>query len=229
MAENALVSCLCVTRNRVPLLRRAVACFRKQLYEPRELIIASQANDLATRGYVESLRDPAIFYLPIEPGTTLGASRNSTIAHCKGHYIAQWDDDDYYSPARLSMQINAIRISGLPACVLSRVLMHDGQTGLAYLSGWRIWEGSLVAEKSAMPAYPPLPKAEDSRLLDQILAERKLTFIERPDLYIYTYHGSNTWERSHWDDLLLGALPLADENLRDIQTALTLGSKSEAR
>ena len=55
-----LVSCLCVTRGRVALLRRSVACFLSQTYTPCELVIVYGADDLATRDFVGTLNSPWI-------------------------------------------------------------------------------------------------------------------------------------------------------------------------
>lgn len=56
-----------------------------------------------------------------------------------------------------------------------------------------------MAESSAMPRYPDLRKGEDTVAIHQMISETKLVGIDRPQLYIYTYHGANTWERSHWE------------------------------
>ena len=55
-----LISCLCVTRNRVAMLRRAVNCFLDQIYSPRELVVLYESDDSATRDYLANLHEAQI-------------------------------------------------------------------------------------------------------------------------------------------------------------------------
>jgi len=228
MPENPLVSCLCITRNRVPMLERAVACFQAQTYHPRELVIQYETNDLATHAYVESLRDPMIRHAGMPPGATLGARRNMAIADARGHYIILWDDDDWYAPTRLAVQIDVLQKSPFPACVLSTITMYDAQTGQAFLSQKRTWEGTLAIEKAALPSFAELPRGEDKNVIETLYLGRKLAFIERPELYIYTFHGANTWDRAHWQELLHGARALSPEATQEIRAKLALPTPSPA-
>ena len=201
MVDERLVTCLCVTRNRVGMLRRAVSCFLTQSYPNRELLVVYEADDPATRDYLSALTQPAIrsVEVGVSPKLSLGALRNISIQSSRGHFVAQWDDDDWYGPTRLADQIDAIRQSGLQGCVLSRWLMYDMLTATAYISGTRAWEGSIVAERSALPLFPPLSKGEDTVVITQMIADGKLVALNRPQLYIYTVHGENTWDRTHWE------------------------------
>lgn len=222
-ANERLVSCVCVTRNRVGMLRRAISCFLNQSYPARELVIVYEADDPATRDCLAALNQPAIRPLEVatSPKLSLGALRNLSIQFSRGHYVAQWDDDDWYGPTRLAEQIGAIRQSGRVGCVLSRWLMYDVLTRTAYLSGRRAWEGSIVAERGAIPAYPDLAKGEDTVVIEQMIAENKLVALDRPQDYVYTVHGTNTWERSHWErNLLPYSQPLTPEDQDRVRSLL---------
>lgn len=199
--EDALVSCICVTRNRVALLKRAVHSFLQQTYSPCELIIQYEADDIATRSYVRTLDDPRIVPVEVQalPRLSLGSRRNIALRDARGKYMAQWDDDDWSAPTRLAEQIEAIRVSGRPGCVLLRCVLFDTQLQQASLSASRFWEFSLVAERSAVPACPELGKGEDTPVVLQMLNAYQLAGVDRPALYVYVYHGSNTWDREHWD------------------------------
>jgi hypothetical protein len=53
-------------------------------------------------------------------------------------------------------------------------------------------------------------------VIARLLDEEKLVALDRPGLYIYTYHGGNTWTRAHFRKRILKdaeALP-KDESLR---------------
>lgn len=213
MAEGALVSCLCVTRNRVALLRRAVQCFRQQTYAPRELLIVYESDDPATRAFVRHLDDSDIRVVEVaaQPRQSLGALRNLAVREARGDFIAQWDDDDWYAPERLQMQMQALAEQQRPACVLLRWLMYDELLHQAWLSQIRPWEGSLLARRDAMPDYADLSKGEDKPALERMLKSSLLVGLDRPELYVYVYHGANTWERAHWDEkMLVGAQRLTD-------------------
>lgn len=221
--ENDLVSCLCVTRGRVPMLRRAVACFLDQTYAPRELVVVYESDDAATRDFLATLNEPAIRALevPVQPKLPLGSLRNLSLAAARGRYVAQWDDDDWHGPARLAAQIAAVRESGKDGCVLIRWLMYDETRGMAYLSHLRAWEGSLVALRDAIPPYPEHAKGEDTPVVAAMLNENRLTGLDRPRLYIYVYHGSNTWEREHWETRLAPfAQPLTAEQAELVRQRL---------
>ena len=204
-AGAPLVSCLCVTQGRVLLLQRAVACFRKQTYAPRELVVLCQDDDQATLDYVATLSDSNIraIKVPCSPRLNIGQLRNRSIDEARGHYIAIWDDDDWYDKTRLSEQIRAIQQTGRSGCVLSSLVLYDEQTQSAFLSHQRSWEGSLVAERAVMPAFKDIARGEDTPVVVSLLKDNRLTALERPELYIYVFHGNNTWGPAHWNSNLL--------------------------
>lgn len=223
MDVDPLVSCLCVTRGRVSLLRRAVRCFFAQTYEPRELVVVFESDDAETRTFLELLDSPQVFAVevPVHPKLTLGALRNIALRSGSGTYIAQWDDDDWYAPSRLEEQMRALRSLKRAGCVLLRWTIFDHLTQRAYVSGKRAWEGSLVSERDSVPRYSDLPKSEDTPVLAQMLGEGKLVRLDRPELYIYTYHGHNTWDRAHWDEHIVPyATPIGYRNAVWIRNAL---------
>lgn len=223
MQDNDLVSCLCVTRDRVPMLRRAIACFLSQTYVPRELVIVYESDDSATRDFLAALHEPTIraVEVPAHPKLPLGRLRNLSLEAARGRYVAQWDDDDWYGPQRLAAQIAAVRDSGKDGCVLIRWLMYDEATGTAYLSHLRAWEGSLVAVRNAIPPYPEQAKGEDTPVVTAMLNEGRLTGLDRPRLYVYVYHGTNTWEREHWETRLASfSQPLSVEQAEFVRQRL---------
>lgn len=112
----------------------------------------------------------------------LGASCTLSLEGARGRYVAQRDDDDWYAPTRLVEQMKSIRESGLAGCVLSRWTIHDASTQRSYISGPRSWEGSIVAERAALPAYLPAGRGEDTPVIAAMMERNQLTLIERPEL-----------------------------------------------
>ena len=205
MSEGDLVSCLCVTRNRVAMLQRAVQCFRAQTYAPRELLIVYEDDDAATRAYVRQIPDTDVRAIEVQaqPKQTLGALRNLAVREARGSFIAQWDDDDWSAPERLTAQMQALQQRGKAGCVLLRWLMFDELTHAAWISYERPWEGSLLVRRDILPPYADLPKFEDTPVLGQLVQQGLLAGLIQPELYIYVYHGGNTWERQHWEERIV--------------------------
>jgi glycosyltransferase involved in cell wall biosynthesis len=221
--SEILVSCLTVTRQRVPQLARAVECFRKQTVASRELVIVYDADDRDSARYVEGLEDPQIRGIEVAKRPRLGWLRNIAVANAKGAFVAQWDDDDWSSPDRLQAQLQALRRSGKAACVLSRWTVFDASTGRAYLSYDRAWEGSLLARRDAITSYDgSLSRAEDTPVVNELVARDELVLLKRPDLYVYVFHGKNTWETDHFEDLLARSLALSERKSRSVAAQLAL-------
>ena len=207
--SQALVSCLTVTENRVPLLRRAVRCFQHQTLEPRELVVVHGADDQDTSGYVASLDDARIRAISAPPGSALGARRNFAADQARGEFIAVWDDDDWYAPERLSTQVQAMAQTGKAACFLSRLMLFDLKRQTLAISTQRAWDGSLVVRRSELPRYADeLTRGEDRPVRTALLEAKAATFVQRPELYVYTYHGANTCSAEHWQQLFANARPL---------------------
>jgi tetratricopeptide (TPR) repeat protein len=202
-ASRPEVSCLCVTRSRPDLLRRAIYCFDRQTVSPRQLVVVVEDDDLATldllRGF-EGRDDVRPVVVRRDPKMPLGELRNIAVQNATGEYVAQWDDDDFYHPERLAAQLSEIRRTGRRACVLRRwVIYKDGR---AVVSSYRHWEGSLMCRRADMPAYPPLHRGEDTPVIEQLEATGKIAALDRPELYVYAFHGGNTWHGPHWDAAL---------------------------
>lgn len=222
--ELPLISCLCVSKFRAPLLRRSLACFFDQTWPHRELVLVYQSDDADTAAIVASLKHDARVRpvcIDADDVPPLGTLRNRSVAEARGTFIAQWDDDDWHGPARLAMQLDAMRKHRAPACVLTRVTMYDALGRRSWASGDRTWECTLVAQRDAMPAFPDLQRGEDTPVVAALRDRRMLLGLEFPELYIYTFHGRNTWEFRHWEQYLIPhSTPLGETQLRDIEAVL---------
>jgi glycosyltransferase involved in cell wall biosynthesis len=160
------------------------------------------------------------------PRLTLGSLRNIARQAGTGKYVAQWDDDDWYSPERLAEQMRSIRETGKPGCLLARWTMYDCVTKRAYVSNVRPWEGSIVVERAALPPYPDLAKSEDTAVVGELIRHCQLTMLDRPELYVYVHHGMNTWDRRHWEQFR--SQPLGEEASALLTELLETNSHSAA-
>ncbi len=217
MAETyPLISCICVTRDRPALLRRALDCFLAQTYPRRELVILFEQDDAATRELLQRRpRDERIRLVCVErsPDKKLGHLRNHAIHQSSGDFVCQWDDDDWYHQDRLAHQYAALRDAGRQASILSRWMMFDATPGnpRAYISYPRLWEGSVLCRKELIQQrrYANVERGEDTPVVRALSEADALHVIaDAPHLYVYTVHGGNTWEREHFGDIFGRSMPL---------------------
>ena len=197
--RGLLVSCLMVTRGKLFPSRYAVECFQRQSYPNRELIVVLDDPESGLISYLETLNDDRIrlILLPKEK-RTLGALRNISIAHARGEYICQWDDDDLYDPDRIGIQLSALLASKTAACFLWRWTLWRPADRKLGISAARLWEGSMLAHKALVPDYPSIPRGEDTEMV-AVLREREcLLSLDAPDLYVYIRHGNNTFDQQHF-------------------------------
>ena len=221
-SREPVISCLAVTRNRVAMLEVAVECFRRQTFKRAELIIVHDYDDEATARYGDSIKSATIRVVQAPPGLKLGALRNLAVASARGRYIAQWDDDDWHAPNRLRLQLKRLKQTGKPACVLRRWTVYDAWTDRAFFAPPRTWEGSILAERAVLPAYDPsLARREDTPVVEALAARDQLALLDRPKLYVYVYHGSNTFDRPHWELIFRKGKQLSPEKTALIRSRLS--------
>ena len=207
ISDTPLISCLCVTRHKVPLLRRAIRCFQDQTYPNKELVIVYEDDDLPTAEFLGHIDDSKIVQIevPGSPKRPLGELRNLSVEKCNGEYFCQWDDDDWSHNSRLEFQMSVIGKSRMPACALIHWLVFDATENQAYLSHRRPWEGSLLCKKSLLGKdiqYKVCAKGEDTSVIQELFSMHLIFPVIMPKLYIYVYHGQNTWGYEHWRPIL---------------------------
>ncbi len=201
-----LVSCLMVTHDRPDLARRAVRCYARQDWENKELVVvddgkASYADMLAE--YEDRVK---IRYhrFPPDPERLLGAIRNLSLELAEGEFCAQWDDDEWYHPTRISAQMEVIA-DGYDGSVLKQTLMHLDTKEFVdhpYRTGlWRGTPGTILHRASGV-RYPNLRRNEDTRYLERIRKKLRIKVLTPSHLFIRCFHGRNTWGREHFTNRL---------------------------
>ncbi|TYP95023.1 Glycosyltransferase involved in cell wall bisynthesis [Fodinibius salinus] len=203
VSETPKVSCLTVTANRKQLMKRAVRCFRNQTHDNKELVIIDDGNqDLDD--ILAPLPSQEVTYVKLEnkPENTLGKLRNKSLEEANGDFLVQWDDDDWYHPKRIEIQVNKL-MEGYDACCLSGSLMHLDEEPymnhpyVGYLSNGI--PGSIMHRANADIRYPHTRRAEDTVYLNEWMERRYLQLSDDySHLFIRCYHGSNTWEKDHF-------------------------------
>lgn len=210
------------------MLKRAIDCFVAQLYQWKELIVVYESDDIAMVNFVATCTGPIYEYIHFVcvdavPKRTLGELRNIGIEKATGKYICQWDDDDWYHANRLAYQCNELLRNGKNGSVMTQWMVFDATNKNAYVSSRRIWEGSILCEKSVLQLMPyaSMQMGEDTDTIEYLTAKGYLHQIkEAPALYIYIYHGKNTWHFEHWDYIFQCSDRLPDEDAASIADIL---------
>jgi glycosyltransferase involved in cell wall biosynthesis len=222
-----LISCISVTRKKSKLLKRAISCFSAQSYPNKELIIIYEDDDLSTEQFLQSQlsADSSIrfFCVPSTPKMALGELRNLAIELAKGEFICQWDDDDWYHVNRLSIQYEQLRIKDCSGSIMTQWLVFDTLTTAAYISNVRLWEGSILCKKSILQLkpYEHKPIGEDTATIDFLAELNHICLLDKlPGLYIYVYHGHNTWHYEHWKGIFRCSTPLSQNDSQIISDIL---------
>ena len=193
-----LVSCLMVTRERLALAQRAIQCFRRQTYPNRELVVIDDDPSDELKHWIDALQDPQIRHVRLSGNKTLGELRQISMREARGEYVAVWDDDDIYHPERLQMQMLSISTLSVDACFLHRHLLWSPERRYLCISAYRLCEGTMVAKKEKLSAYQALDKGEDTLLCHELIKKSDIALCDGPGLYIYVFHGRNTWGTTHF-------------------------------
>ena len=216
-----LVSCLMCSR-RPDLATQSIDMFLCQTYKNKELIIMvdteEQKKDIDQYIYFD-LQGVLNINVHVTKHDVLGKIRNEGIELSKGEFICVWDDDDIYSPERISTQLEAIYHHNKPACTLSRTLLYFEKDKECFLSKIQPfgWEMTLLCEKKYMPKYSEIQLGEDTQLLIELGNRQQITIIEGTYLYCYVYHDENAYPKQHYVNNITQKI-----NLSNIKTFVNL-------
>lgn len=193
--EAPLVSCILPTFNRRAFLPLALRTFLAQDHARRELIIVDDGTDPVADLVPD---DPRIRYVRLERRHTIGAKRNLACQAASGDVIVHWDDDDWSSPRRLSLQAGALLEARADVCGLTRVYYHQPSSGRSwqyvYPEGQRPWvAGNSLCYTKAFWRRNPFPDinvGEDSRFLWSD-PSRRVRVLEDASVLVAFIHGAN--------------------------------------
>ncbi len=125
--SSPTVACICLTKDRPEMLKRAVAAFRAQAYEQKRLLI------LDTGAPGMSFDGDGIIhaYRPEWKGFTIGHLRNEAnylaIGLMDADILAHADDDDWQGPNRLTEQVALLQSGDFDAVGYSEMLFWDSR------------------------------------------------------------------------------------------------------
>ncbi|HSJ35606.1 MAG TPA: glycosyltransferase family A protein [Acidimicrobiia bacterium] len=144
MESLPLVSVIIPTRDRLPLLQRALESVFNQSYANLEIIVV---DDGSTDGTAETLaKDERIRLIRLEESVGGAAARNRGIAAAKGELIAFLDSDDEWLPEKIAAQVSLFQGDPDVGAVYCRHFDHDDETGVRSEARVRVYTGDIMPE-----------------------------------------------------------------------------------
>ncbi len=211
MTSLPWITCVCVSKNRPGFLKKAIAQFKMQTYQNKDLVVVHEGLDESWKETGLPNDWMKVINLPDGSPLSLGERRNLSIRNCRGKYFCLWDDDDWFHCRRLELQMEALMNSGRSASLLGRILLYDGTNHRAYLSSQRCWEGTLLCKTDLISptiCYNAIDRNEDNSLIVSLVNKDHVQLLSIPYLYIYNFHGNNTWHQAHFNLLFQAGYPL---------------------
>lgn len=213
MSAQPLVSALMVTRNRMRLARRSLDCLAAQSWPALELVVVDDGDEDYAPLLERYKRRMQVRYLRLrpQPEQRLGALRNIALDNARGEFCAQWDDDEWFHPERLAVQVGFLASHDVDAVELRYFLMHLNEPGFVERP-YRVdsrdgMPGSIVHRRSA-ERYPNLARSEDLAFERAFRRRGRLGCLEAGSshLIVRCHHGANTWQRGHFENRLRRSL-----------------------
>lgn len=203
--NDTLVSCLMVTANRAIHAQHAIVCFEKQTHANCELVIIDDGDEDYS-GLVEAspARDRIRYHRIVRDSRlTLGDLRNMAIEAADGEWLIQWDDDDWYHPRRIEVQLaTAIRLDAGASALKWTLVDVRGSEGenLRFRADAGIATPGTILFRRGSFRYPSLAKNEDGVFLRTVRKDCKLAVLgaDHSYLFVRVHHGSNTWDLEHF-------------------------------
>ena len=197
------VTCVMPTRNRpARFLASALKCFFEQDYrEEMELLVLDDSDEPALPPFkrTEKRRVRYIWEDPIMGHSALGAKRNRANTKARGQVIVHWDDDDWYTPERVSRQVEFLleqkkQVVGYHSFLYWREA--DGKGFMYTDPAFRPHAGgsSMCYWKSWWKQYPFMDRQVGEDFLFATTAKRykELASEDGCEMLVARIHGSNT-------------------------------------
>lgn len=230
------------TRDRPELAARAIRYFLAQDYPRRELVIVEQGAPVPR---AEIPPEAPVRVFADHRRRSIGQARNMGCRLARGAVLAQWDDDDWYGPERLSRQVEPLLRGVADVTALRDAPILD-------LGTWTFWRcspdlhrqmfradvlgGTLVYRRAVwdrLTRYPDASLAEDATFLTRALRRgARLSPLPADGVYIYLRHGTNTWsfrcgehlDPARWRQVAEPPLPAADRAFYRARAGRPIGS-----
>jgi len=233
------VTCVMPTYNRRAFVERSIRLFLAQDYPNRELVVVDDGED-----DVSDLVLPGVpvRHVRLRRRTTIGEKRNLVAHETDGDLLAQWDDDDWYGPSRLSRQVGPLVAGRADLTAIQKSWLAD-------LDDRRFFRRRVLPRKVTdalalgtlalttdlwrrSRRYPHASKLEDLTMyLRATDLDARVESVANDGIYVYVRHGANSWrfQRAPQDHTWWAESPApAFVSPRDLDDYFTLPQGSQA-
>lgn len=210
MAAPPTVSVVLPTRDRAPLLARAVGSVLAQSWHDLELIVVDDGSRDETSAVLSHIHDGRLRYIRSASPSGAPRARNVGVRHACGRYVAFQDSDDEWWPEKLERQVRAMEAhpgAGVVYCDMHRVCA-DGRIfylrspsvvrGRLIDPATRYWQTYMLGAASVLvrreclgngdPFDESLPSFEDLDLFLRLALDRE--FVHVPEALV-NYHATS--------------------------------------
>lgn len=204
--DDVDVSVVLPTRDRLPMLQRALASVLRQDVG-LEVLVVDEASSDGTPQWLASLDDPRVRVIRHDQPKGVAAARNAGIQAASGPWLAFLDDDDLWAPDKLAAQLSELERSGraqwatcgVVSFGLDGVILReddappDGDVSSLLLASNRVPAGpsSVLARTALVRSLggfdESLSSAADWELWIRLALSSPLTSVHRP-LVAYRVH-----------------------------------------
>lgn len=197
LLELPKISCILPIYNRPNFLRVALYYFFRYDYPNKELVIVDDSEDSLRPLIPESER---INYIRMENRGTVGEKRNIACENATGEIIAHHDSDDWYSPNRLTVQLNQMMESGREAVGIREAVFLNIQDKKAWQYTRKhatyVIGATLMYTKSLWEGrkFSDVPSGEDTGFV-MGLTEAQILSVKEGPYFVAIDHGENTDKR----------------------------------
>lgn len=174
------------------MVHRAIRQFESVAYHGKELIII---DDSPTPLDASKTAAGDVRYVWTNHRLTVGAKRNLACALARGELIAHFDDDDWYAPDRLTVQVASLEESGAQLSGTSVLYYADTRSASAWQyrsAGPLPWLSMLCYRRSFWSAHPfeDRMQGSDTLFVRSSMPEERVE-LPRHDLCVCFIHDDN--------------------------------------
>ena len=158
--SEPLVSCLCATYGRPQLLGEAIKCFIDQDYSNKELIVLN--DQVGVELFIENCPDNIRVYNHPTRFNSLGEKRNYLKSLGKGDFFCVWDDDDLYTPWRISESLGFMLKDQTHDIIKAKdAFMSTNNANYKVANNLFHSQGIITKKYMNSHQYPPISGPED--------------------------------------------------------------------
>ena len=189
------MTCVMPTRDRRDFATQAIWYFLAQRYPHKELVILDDGA-VSVEDVVPD--DERIRHIRLDRRMSLGEKRNLGCELARGSLIAHWDDDDWMSPERLSVQVAELVAADADACGIADLLYYRLDAGDVWLRRLAagndppVAGGTLLYRRTAWEPnlFPAVDLAEEISFVRKLRPDR-IRAIRGSQLYVAVLHRTN--------------------------------------